>query len=455
MKFRRLRYKDFKRYFHNNMEEKDKHDFEKRIMQDAFEEEAYDGLSSLEKEEMEQDVNDLKSRINKRTKGRRIIPYWFRYAAGVLILLAVGFSVYILNDQFQGQKLLKEPLPSVKEKQEKEQKETKSRVEPEKSEKQKQKKEKKETKVQTDKKEQTGAVAEINVMQEQEEEQVKTADQSQGISKKTEKKEKENKTAAQKTKSKEEKEKEESELTIVEFDSDISVSEIRTARKEQAEKKPQKKSNKLKTISGKVLSMRDSSKIPGVSITLKNDRTIGTSTDMDGSFTLQVPAQQNYDSLEASFVGLENKIFSIGQDTNLLVMMEPSQQKMEEVVVTSYGKQSLKNKIKSIFTSNKTEAQPPKNWTIKEFREKVKKQIDYNSLSEFKGEHQIKIKFTVKKDGSLTGFNVRGEPGDAFAKELKETIKNTGKWIPAKKDGEKTESTVKIEMQITVENNEQ
>src|SRR6056297_2062168 len=429
MKFKRLRYNDFKKYFHNNMEDKDKHDFEKRMMQDAFEEEAYDGLSSLEKEEMEQDVNDLKRRINKRTKSKRIIPYWFRYAAGVLILLAVGFSVYILNDQFQSQQLVKEPLPVPKEEQ------------------------KKETTVQTDKKEQTGAVAEIKVMQEQEEEQVKTADQAQGISKKTEKKEQGNKTAAQKTKSKEEKE--ESELTIVKFDSDINVSEIRAARKEQAEIKPQKKSNKLKTISGRVLSMRDSSKIPGVSITLKNDRTIGTTTNMNGYFTLKVPTSENYDSLEASFVGLEKEILSIEKDTNLLVMMEPSQQKMEEVVVTSYGKQSLKNKIKSIFTNNKTDAQPPNNWTIREFREKVKNQIEYDALSEFEGTHQIKIKFTVEKDGSLSDIRIRREPGDAFAEELKRAFKKTGKWLPAKKDGEKTESTVKIEMQITVEDNQQ
>jgi len=450
MKFKRLRYNDFKKYFHNNMEDKDKHDFEKRMMQDAFEEEAYDGLSSLEKEEMEQDVNDLKRRINKRTKSKRIIPYWFRYAAGVLILLAVGFSVYILNDQFQSQQLVKEPLPVPKEEQEKEQKKIKSREEPEKSEKQKQKKE---TTVQTDKEEQTGAVAEIKVMQEQEEEQVKTADQAQGISKKTEKKEQGNKTAAQKTKSKEEKE--ESELTIVKFDSDINVSEIRAARKEQAEIKPQKKSNKLKTISGRVLSMRDSSKIPGVSITLKNDRTIGTTTNMNGYFTLKVPTSENYDSLEASFVGLEKEILSIEKDTNLLVMMEPSQQKMEEVVVTSYGKQSLKNKIKSIFTNNKTDAQPPNNWTIREFREKVKNQIEYDALSEFEGTHQIKIKFTVEKDGSLSDIRIRREPGDAFAEELKRAFKKTGKWLPAKKDGEKTESTVKIEMQITVEDNQQ
>ena len=75
MSKKKLTYNDFKKYFSNNLQDRDKHAFEKKMMQDAFEEEAFDGLSGLSEEELEEDIVKLKAGINKRTKqSRRIIP---------------------------------------------------------------------------------------------------------------------------------------------------------------------------------------------------------------------------------------------------------------------------------------------------------------------------------------------------------------------------------------------
>jgi len=50
MSKKKLTYKDFINYFSNNLQNNDKHDFEKEMMRDAFEEEAFDGLSKLKED---------------------------------------------------------------------------------------------------------------------------------------------------------------------------------------------------------------------------------------------------------------------------------------------------------------------------------------------------------------------------------------------------------------------
>ena len=93
------------------MPNKDKHVFEKDMMQDAFEEEAFEGLSKLSDDELELDIIDLKSRISKKTKyTRRLIPVWYRYAASVVILTGIGLSILFLNSRFWQDSMLKEQI---------------------------------------------------------------------------------------------------------------------------------------------------------------------------------------------------------------------------------------------------------------------------------------------------------------------------------------------------------
>lgn len=112
MSKQKLTYKDFKDYFSNNLPNKDNHTFEKGMMQDSFEEDAFEGLSKLSNEELEQDIIDIKSRISKKTiKTRRLIPIiWYRYAASVVILIGIGFSILFLNSRFWQDSMLKEQI---------------------------------------------------------------------------------------------------------------------------------------------------------------------------------------------------------------------------------------------------------------------------------------------------------------------------------------------------------
>jgi hypothetical protein len=112
MSKRKLTYEDFKKYFFNRQQPNEKHQFEKEMMQDAFEEEAFDGLSILSEEEFENDINHLKNTINQRTrKHKRLIPVYFRYAAGIAILIGIGLTtLYIFNNSLKDEMHFAEPM---------------------------------------------------------------------------------------------------------------------------------------------------------------------------------------------------------------------------------------------------------------------------------------------------------------------------------------------------------
>ncbi|TCN70252.1 SusC/RagA family TonB-linked outer membrane protein [Acetobacteroides hydrogenigenes] len=90
-----------------------------------------------------------------------------------------------------------------------------------------------------------------------------------------------------------------------------------------------------KQVSGKVLSAEDKQPIPGVSVFVKEASTIGTSTSIDGQFTLKnLPA--NAKTLVFRFVGFQTQEVAIkGGEIN--VSLIPETQKIDEVVVTAMG----------------------------------------------------------------------------------------------------------------------
>src|SRR6056297_296465 len=89
-------------------------------------------------------------------------------------------------------------------------------------------------------------------------------------------------------------------------------------------------------ISGKVTNAETGEPIPGASVVVKSQTTIGTTTNMDGNYTLDgVPSDA--ETLVFSFVGMQEKEISINGRTTIDVELAPSVQEMEEVVVTAMG----------------------------------------------------------------------------------------------------------------------
>ena len=95
------------------------------------------------------------------------------------------------------------------------------------------------------------------------------------------------------------------------------------------------------TVSGTVTSAEDQLGIPGVSIVVKGT-TVGTTTDVDGKYSLNVPADKKV--LIFSFVGMERQEVTITGSV-VDVVMQMSTRQVDEVVVTALG---IKRERKSL-----------------------------------------------------------------------------------------------------------
>jgi TonB-linked SusC/RagA family outer membrane protein len=97
------------------------------------------------------------------------------------------------------------------------------------------------------------------------------------------------------------------------------------------------------TLSGLVLSAVDNQPIPGVSVVVMGT-TVGTSTSIDGEFSLDVPEASS--SLMFSFVGMVTQTYDIdfANPSSIEILMEEDFLNLEEIIVTGYSTR-LKNSI--------------------------------------------------------------------------------------------------------------
>ena len=86
-------------------------------------------------------------------------------------------------------------------------------------------------------------------------------------------------------------------------------------------------------ISGVVTSADDGESLPGVTIFVK-ETTRGTVTDANGRYTIEAPAEA---TLQFSFVGMNTQDIAVSGRRIIDVVMYPSAQQLEEVVVTALG----------------------------------------------------------------------------------------------------------------------
>lgn len=103
-----------------------------------------------------------------------------------------------------------------------------------------------------------------------------------------------------------------------------------------------------RTVSGRVTSSVDGSPLPGVSVLVKGTTT-GTSTDVDGRFTLAVP--DNNAVLVLSFIGFTTQEVPVGNQTELAIQMNEDTQQLGEVVVTALG---IEREAKSLSYAQQT-----------------------------------------------------------------------------------------------------
>lgn len=97
---------------------------------------------------------------------------------------------------------------------------------------------------------------------------------------------------------------------------------------------------KEKIIKGKVVDKKGVA-LPGVSVFIKGTQT-GSATDIDGNFELKLQDKKGL-VLVFSFVGMETKEVAYKGQKDIKVILEPSSESLEEVVVVGYGTTAVKD----------------------------------------------------------------------------------------------------------------
>lgn len=88
-------------------------------------------------------------------------------------------------------------------------------------------------------------------------------------------------------------------------------------------------------ISGTVTDVETGEPLPGVNVRATQEPSIGTSTNQDGEYTLTVPEEVT--SLTFSFVGYQEEVVSLNNQTTIDVSLKPDVEALDDVVVTAFG----------------------------------------------------------------------------------------------------------------------
>jgi TonB-linked SusC/RagA family outer membrane protein len=87
-------------------------------------------------------------------------------------------------------------------------------------------------------------------------------------------------------------------------------------------------------VKGTVVDKTTGETLPGVTVQIK-DTSVGTVTDSEGNYSLQVPGRDAV--LSFSFIGYTPQEITVGDKTTIDVSLEESLQKIDDVIVVAYG----------------------------------------------------------------------------------------------------------------------
>ena len=96
--------------------------------------------------------------------------------------------------------------------------------------------------------------------------------------------------------------------------------------------------------------------VPGANVVIKGNTAVGTMTDMDGKFTLTVPANA---TLVASFIGYQSLEYQLKGQNNIVLRLKPDTELLDEVVVVGFGAQKKASVVGAVQTVKASELRSP------------------------------------------------------------------------------------------------
>ena len=521
-----LSLKKYLKYFKNSLSNEEKNAFEKKVMQDLFDEEAYEGLSTVSPDDLKNDLKDLEIILQSKTsesKNKRNLPLiYMRYAAIFALLIGVGTIMYFLfqtaeksnqiadtvvKDQ-DSNIIVEEKSPiskGLKEEVKKEEKEKTTEIKRSKAViKQYTSTEKEfaaaeEEIVDTfgleeiavvgyskmEKEDITGAVSAVK------EEEMVSVDLDEALQGKAaggvvEKSKKRAIIMGQKTSSDENiqirglSSIDQSSNPLIIVDGDIFYGDINSLNPDEIERievlkepsetaiygargvngvilitskeldssdimRPVVAMEEIKTkstgqaptiISGRVINEFDNEPLPGVNVIIKGS-TLGTVTDIDGNFTLEVIPDENQ-ILNFNYIGYTPEEVEISDNQEINVILKEDILALDEVVVVGYGstkKSELTGAISRIETDEKENEYsfiPPEPIDgMKDYKDYITENIQYDELPEIENNITVKLKFVVEANGTISNISVMKSQGEIFDNEAIRLIQEGPSWKPA------------------------
>lgn len=466
MSKQQLTYKKMLGYLKNLFSNSQRHALEKKVMQDPFEAEAFEGLSELSAVELEGDMNKLKSQLSNRTQKRKNVFWNQRYAiaASVLFLVGLGLTVVTLNKVNELYQIVKNTPQQVKDvvvindsKIDQETVEEELFREPDMDFSKREESAVAYEAIEDDIP--TGKKAKLSIEKpdtelpsysrrlppEPDKESIANSEQEELV-KKESTPAKTVIAAAEVIANKE-----------VEVFDEVET-ELGIVRSKEETTMATEEFKETETWSGIIM---DNYGMPlsGVSVVVKDNDT-GTVTDFDGNYTLQVPKGAK---VEANFLGFENANIVYGSHQKII--MDEDTAALEEVMVVGYGASkkrsvttssvektnsgdlSKKSKVRldealsgrvagvNISTDNKAEefitivAVAPQG-NDSGFKRWIMSHLDPSEFEKEK-EYSIEVSFVIDEKGNLTGFKTKGDLKNSEKKHLKNTVLSSSNWTPA------------------------
>lgn len=132
------------------------------------------------------------------------------------------------------------------------------------------------------------------------------------------------------------------------------------------------------TVKGKVSEKGTGEPLPGASVVVQKS-TKGVMTDVDGGYEIKVKPT---DKLVFSYVGMEDKVVTVGNQTVINVELAPKGNELDEVTVVAYGKQKKESIVSSITTVNAKDLRVPSSNLTQSFAGNIAGMIAYTRSGE-------------------------------------------------------------------------
>lgn len=221
----------------------------------------------------------------------------------------------------------------------------------------------------------------------------------------------------------------------------VEESSSNMARKSKKESSQFPEKIAVSGLKGEIVSAEDGSALPGVNVVVKGT-TIGTVTDTDGKFNIDsMPAESK--ELLISFIGLKTQEVAVDSQSFLTIRLEADEQQLSEVVVTAKGVEREKRALGyAVDRDEEPNRKALPMVTGKEYEQYLTDSIRYNNRSTDRG--QVRLKFDVNKNGSLSNFEIDKSLGEWQDQEAIRLIKEGPAWKPAFKNGNPQKERVKV-----------